>query len=91
MLAISHATEAVPGDCDTVINNKKYYSSHFWPTAPKTLGISCDDRDKGVFCYVNEVTFRKATWMGAGCQRNHVISGLELSVPTPDFWGGERV
>ena len=30
--------------------------SHFWHRAPKTLGISCDERDKDV-SYVNEVTF----------------------------------
>lgn len=28
-----------------------------WLTEPKTLGSSYDESDKGVFCYVNKVTF----------------------------------
>lgn len=62
----------------------------FWHTAPKILGISCDKSNKSVFCYVNEVTFRKYLWLGGlvAWGPNLVSRGLELSGPTPDLWGG---
>ena len=31
-----------------------------WLLVLKNLGISCDKSDKGVFCYVNEVSFGKS-------------------------------
>ena len=31
----------------------------FLANSPITLGISCDEGDEGIFCYVNEVTFGK--------------------------------
>ena len=43
--------------CDTMIYNKKYTSGlhpSFWHKAPKTLRSN-----QVVFCYVNEVNFRK--------------------------------
>lgn len=37
-------------------------------------------------CYVNEVTFGKHLWMGAGVRRTkHVTRGLELLVLPPDI------
>ena len=59
--------------CDIVIYNKQFtfglcpLSRH---RTTKTLGISCLESDKGVFCYVNEVTFGKflgPQGMEAGC------------------------
>lgn len=47
----------------------------------QTLGISRDEKDKGVIRYVNEVTFGKDLRMRAGV--NRVIRGVELSVPPP--------
>lgn len=41
-------------------------------------------REKGVSCYVNEVTLGKHLKMGLMVKRtNHIIRGLELSVPSP--------
>ena len=40
--------------------------------------------------YVNEVTFGNQLRMGAGCQGNQPGKGVELSVSSPDFQGGER-
>ena len=48
------------GECDIVICNIKFIfclSYHFWYRAHKTLGISCDENDQGLPCYLNEVTF----------------------------------
>nr|XP_060467488.1 phosphatidylinositol 3,4,5-trisphosphate-dependent Rac exchanger 2 protein [Panthera onca] len=57
----------------------------------KTLGISCEENNKGVFCSVNEVTFGKPLLMGAGCEEaNPVIRGLELSKFHPPPHLGER-
>ena len=33
----------------------------------KILDIPCSERDKGVFCYVNRVTFGKHLRMKVGC------------------------
>lgn len=48
--------------------------------------------DKGVSCYVNEVTFGSDLRMGlVATGANQVIEGLEQSVPpNPDLWGGQR-
>lgn len=40
------------------------FSSFFWHKATKTLGISCDESDKGTFYYVNEMTFRNHLRVG---------------------------
>ena len=48
--------------CDTVISNKKHVSDlQPWccHRAPKTLGISCGQSLKHLFCGVNEVTLGK--------------------------------
>ena len=40
------------GSCDSVIYNKKYIFDlrlHFWHTAPKNFGISCDESHKVSF------------------------------------------
>ena len=60
----------------------------FWPKAPKTLGICCEERRKGVSCYVNEVIFGPAPEDGAaGCWENR-----SLSAPSPWLRGrGERL
>ena len=68
--------------CDTVIYNMYLVLYCSWYRAPKILGISCNENLKGVFCYINGVTF------GAGCQENQpVIRGLKLSVPPSDLRG----
>ena len=44
----------------TVISKEKYMfvlHSQFWNRAAKNLGSSWEESNKGVFCYVNEVTF----------------------------------
>lgn len=48
--------------------------------------------DKGVSCYVNEVTYGSDLRMGlVATGANQVIEGLEQSVPpNPDLWGGQR-
>lgn len=47
--------------CATVMYNNAYLVLDSIPArVPKTLGISCNENTKGVFCYVNEVDFRKA-------------------------------
>lgn len=38
--------------------------------APKTFGISCNERNKDVFCYVHEVTFGLYLSVGSGHQEN---------------------
>ena len=66
----------------------------FWHWAPKTLGISCDKSNKCVFCYVNEVTLGmplgNKSWGLVARRTNRVFRGLEISVPSPDLWEGER-
>lgn len=50
----------VVNQCDIVTYNKKYIfglSPLSWHRAPKAIGISCDESDKSVFCYVNDVVF----------------------------------
>ena len=47
--------------CDIMIYNKKNIFGLFppsWQRAPKILGFSHEENEKGVFCYVNEVGFR---------------------------------
>ena len=75
-------------------NKKNMYSFHSlsWHKA-KTLGISCDESYEGFFCYVNEMTCGKHLGKGKGLvarRTNHVIRRLELSMPPPDFWEGEK-
>lgn len=64
-----------------MIYNKKYIFDVcpcFCHRAPKTFGISSDEHDKGVFCYVNKVTFVKHLRMGAVANgANYVIRGLD--------------
>ena len=65
-----------------------WFSSSPWLTLLKPLEFpKCVESDKGVFCYVNKMTFGKQLRMPAGFQ---VILGLirrlELSVPAPDLW-----
>ena len=56
--------------CDNVIYNECIFGllPCSWCRYPKTLEISTDESNKGVFCYVNKVTTGKYLWMGAGCQ-----------------------
>ena len=75
--------------CDIVLHHKKHvfgFHPSFWHRAPKTLGTATllRDRDKGIFCYFNEVTHGKPL----GCWlvprgTNHMIRGLEISVLPP--------
>ena len=37
---------------------------------PKTSGISCEESNKGVFCYVDEVSLGKPLRIWAGCLEN---------------------
>ena len=57
----------------------------------KPLGFFCDVCSKGVFCYVNEVQVGLNLRMELVTRgASPVIGGLELSVPPPDLWGGEK-
>ena len=48
---------------------------HFWPKAPKTLEIFCEERRKGVSCYVSEVALGPAPEDGAsGCWKKQSLS-----------------
>ena len=45
--------------CDIEIYSKKCVfglHSSLWHRAPKTLGVPSTESNKGVFCYVNEMT-----------------------------------
>ena len=44
--------------------------SQFWNRAAKNLGSFWEESNKGVFCYVNEMTFGPYLRMGVGCQEN---------------------
>ena len=60
----------------------------FWPRAPKTLGISDFESNKGVFYNVNEVNWESISgWRLVTRETNPLIRGLELSVPLPWFLG----
>ena len=49
-----------------------------------TCRFLSEERDKGDFCYVNEVTFGKSLRMGLVARRtNQKIRGMEISVPSP--------
>lgn len=62
-----------------------------WLTAPKMFGISYNKGNKGVFCYINIGNFWNLQWrQGLPRRPDHVIGGLELLVPPPDLWRGER-
>ena len=68
----SDTTEGTERAC-TAISKEKYIfvlHSHFWNRAAKNLGSSWEESNKGVFCYVNEVTFGPCLRMGVGCQEN---------------------
>jgi len=66
-----------------------------WLTAPKTLRISCNESDKGVFSYFDEMTCGKPLGnlrMGAGCQENQPRdAGLDRLVPPPAPGRGARL
>jgi len=52
---------------------------HSWHRAPRTLGITCQENWKAVFCYVNEMTFGKPEgWGLVAGGANHVIRGSAL-------------
>ena len=55
--------------CDIGIYKKYIFGLHSgsWHRTPKTLGINCDDGDKGVWYCVNEAAFRKHLGLEAGC------------------------
>ena len=59
---------------DTVIYNKKYIL--FIPVSCTELlkpsEFLINENDKGVFCYISEVTFELHLRMGAGCQWNQL-------------------
>ena len=61
LLSERSQTQRVHNACNIVTYNKKYiFGLGTIPhRVPKTFRISCDEKDKGVFCYVNEATFRK--------------------------------
>ena len=74
--------------CDTVIYNNKYICVFglclFLARAPKTLGISDFESNKGVFYNVNEVNWESISgWRLVTRETNPLIRGLELSVPLP--------
>lgn len=49
-----------------------------------TWNFLSKERDKGDFCYVNEVTFGKSLRMRLVARRpNQEIRGMEISVPCP--------
>ena len=50
----------------------------------KTLGISCEDSNEGVFCYVNEMTSESTS--GYGLLAWGTIPGITV---VPLTWGGE--
>lgn len=72
--------------CATVMYNNAYLVLDSIPArVPKTLGISCNENTKGVFCYVNEVVFGGHLREGAGCWWSQpVIRVLELPVLPPN-------
>ena len=56
-----------------------------------TWSFLSKERDKGDFCYVNEVTFGKSLGMGLVARRtNQEIRGMEISVPSPRHLGRRR-
>lgn len=66
-------------------------SSHLWYRASKSLGISYDESYEDASFYVNKVTFRSILgWSLVARRTDHMMRGLELSVLTLDFLGGER-
>lgn len=68
--------------CDTAIYSRKYIWSLFLAESSKWL------EDKGVFCYVRDVTFQKYLRVGAGWQSNPMLEGWNLS-PAPLTSGEE--
>lgn len=72
--------------------------SHFWHGAPKTLGISCDKGERGVFCYVNEVTFRPHSRARAVCLKDqplgeslyNFLPNMHPLLPIQDYLGREE-
>ena len=80
-----------PDAVDFVIYDKNLWSPAWvWPGAPKTLGISGLESQRGVFCYANEGTFGKPQSLGAGYQGNQPRDErLGTFCPTPLTSGGE--
>ena len=52
-----------------VVTSAYWFFTHSWHIPPQTLGTSCEENNKGVFYYVNEVTCGELLG-GAGCQWN---------------------
>lgn len=60
-----------------------------WLRAPKTFGISCDKADRGVFCYVNEITLDPILGQRPVARRtNFRIRGWKFLSHPLDPWGG---
>ena len=72
LMYAQHPTAFLPKMGYDICNMKYIFDlhPHVWHRVPKTLGVSCAERDKGVFCCVNEVTFRPAPknggWLPVG-------------------------
>ena len=62
LMYAQHSTAFLPQTGCDIYNIKYIFGLHpyFWHRVPKIFGISCGERDKGDFCYINEVTFRPA-------------------------------
>lgn len=63
--------------------------SQFWNRAAKNLGSFWEERNKGVFCYVNEMTFGPYLRMGVGCQENQPCD-LRVVTFSPTSWHPRR-
>lgn len=82
--------------CDGVIYNKKYIFNlhpYFWHRAPKTQEISSDEMTKVSFVMLISWPLEWGLrWGLAAWRTNHVIRGLELSVPPTGLPGkGEEL
>lgn len=51
----------------------------------KPLGFFCNDSHKGVFCYVNKMTFGKLPRRGVSCQWQ--LENWNFQHPTPPWKG----
>lgn len=60
LMYAQHSTAFLPQTGCDIYNIKYIFGLHpyFWHRVPKIFGISCGERDKGDFCYINEATFR---------------------------------
>ena len=65
----------------TKISLSHILSSSTIPGSSPRKPLECPSMEvTKAFCSVNKATFCKAPEDGAGCQGNHVIEGMELSV-----------